>query len=134
MMNSEYSKVAIEESGINEESLIDAERPDDDAAVVTSAVPMMKVTAPAMLPEGYELEVDIGSGCTMKVSVPKGGVAEGQVFEVPFVPPSNNASNNNEDSTIRIPVGHWRDGICGCFSHGICHPHMWTSCCCHLCE
>jgi Cys-rich protein (TIGR01571 family) len=30
----------------------------------------------------------------------------------------------------RIPRGHWRDGICDCFAHGVCHPMLWLACCC----
>jgi hypothetical protein len=40
--------------------------------------------------------------------------------------------NCDDTIEISIPVGHWRDDACGCFNHGICHPHWWTSFCCPL--
>jgi Cys-rich protein (TIGR01571 family) len=30
----------------------------------------------------------------------------------------------------RIPTGKWRDGLCDCFAHGICHPMLWLACLC----
>jgi Cys-rich protein (TIGR01571 family) len=36
----------------------------------------------------------------------------------------NRRHNNN------IPTGKWRDGLCDCFVHGICHPVLWLACCC----
>jgi hypothetical protein len=29
-------------------------------------------------------------------------------------------------------VGQWRDGLCDCFKHGVCHNHLWLSYCCCL--
>jgi hypothetical protein len=91
--------------------------------------PLLSVIAPATLQEGYEFETMIGNA-RYKVTVPLGGVEEGQKFEVPL-PPQVVASSSN---LIAIPVGHWRDSLLGCFSHGPCHPHLWTGCCCGLCE
>ena len=92
-------------------------------------VPLLSVIAPATLPEGYEFETIIGNS-RYKVAVPPGGVEEGQKFEVPLPP----AVVSSVSASISIPVGHWRDSLLGCFSHGPCHPHLWTGFCCGLGE
>lgn len=93
---------------------------------------MMQVTAPATLPEGYELPVQLGSQ-QFKVKVPLGGIEEGQVFTVPVptetLKAAGDASNRAASS---IPVGAWRDGECDCCNYGACHPHIWTSLLCPL--
>jgi len=80
------------------------------------------------------------------ITIPKGGVREGQYF----VPASaqllrNHDGGNNErggfdhgrmvgDNPHNIPVGHWRDGFWHLCSHGISHVTVWQSLCCPLCK
>lgn len=92
---------------------------------VLQAPSLLSVVAPATLPEGYQLEATIGSS-KYKVTVPMGGVEEGQTFQVPL--PQQMAN------TMSIPVGHWRDALFGCWNYGPCHPHWWTGLCCTLCK
>ena len=33
---------------------------------------------------------------------------------------------------LRVPVGHWKDGICDCFTYGPCHNHFLMACFCPL--
>jgi len=89
---------------------------------------VVHVVAPASLPEGYVFDASIGDGRTIKVTVPPGGIEEGQTFEVPM-PREVQSMVTGE---ISIPVGHWRDGLFNCFGYGVCHPHCWTGCFCHL--
>jgi hypothetical protein len=98
-----------------------------------SAVAMVEVVAPASLPEGYQFQAQVAGGRTVTVTVPPGGIEQGQKFSVPLGPsgPSPLASATSQ-GTIHIPVGHWRDGLFDCFNYGACHPHCWTSACCHL--
>lgn len=91
------------------------------------AVPIIEVVAPATLPEEYEFETSV-AGRTFKVKVPPGGVEEGQKFQASF--PGDVQSMMA--GTVNVPVGHWRDGLLNVFGHGVCHPHFWTGCCCHL--
>lgn len=91
----------------------------------TTATPMMEVVAPATLSEGYTFDVDI-EGTTTSVTVPKGGVEEGQSFTIPM--PTMQVGLPR----VNVPVGQWRDGICDCCKYGMCHNHLWTSCCCCL--
>jgi len=91
------------------------------------AVPMIHVVAPATLPEGYEFEAAVGNG-TIRVRVPPGGIEEGQRFEVRFPAEVESAVTG----TVRVPVGHWRDSLLNVFGYGVCHPHLWTGCFCHL--
>lgn len=100
-----------------------------DVLPTASSVPMLQVVAPATLPEGYEFEAAVGESQTIKVKVPLGGVEAGQTFQVPF--PQH---FENMISGIRVPVGHWRDGLCDCCAYGACHPHCWTSYLCPLCK
>lgn len=89
-----------------------------------------QMIAPATLPEGYELPVKLGSS-QFNIQVPTGGVEEGQVFAV-SIPQAT--ITNPSSSSILPPIGAWRDGICDCFSYGVCHSHCVTSCCCPLCK
>jgi hypothetical protein len=90
---------------------------------------MMQITAPATLPEGYELPVQLGA-MTFKVKVPMGGIEQGQKFSVPI--PTECISQTVTASSI--PVGAWKDNECDCFNYGVCHPHIWTSWLCPLCK
>ena len=87
----------------------------------------MQVTAPATLPEGYVFETSLGDRL-VRVTVPTGGVEQGQVFTVPLPTDVESAVHQ----TIQVPVGHFRDGLfCGNLcNYGVCHPHCWTACCC----
>jgi len=89
---------------------------------VSPRTTMVNVIAPATLPEGYTFEAII-SDRTFTVTVPPGGVTEGQTFLAPLPP-------NEEDNGPRVVVqtGRWKDGLLGCFNAGICHPHL----CCAL--
>lgn len=93
----------------------------------SEVVPRLSVVAPATLPEGYEFDTTIGSA-SYRVKVPPGGVEEGQTFDVPL------PSAIIRGTTVSVPVGHWRDSLLGCFSHGPCHPHLWTGLLCGLCK
>ena len=97
-------------------------------ATSSTATPYLEVIAPATLPEGYEFEVEAPDGTSLKVHVPMGGVKEGQAFRVPF----DVASSSSHVPGNGIPTGHWRDGLCDCFKHGLCHQHLWSALCCRL--
>jgi len=34
---------------------------------------------------------------------------------------------------VEAPVGHWKDGLFGCFNHGICSAHLWCALCFRQC-
>jgi len=88
----------------------------------------MEVVAPATLSEGYTFEVEI-EGNTTTITVPKGGVEEGQKFTIAM--PSS-AVLQVGLPRVNVPVGQWRDGLCDCCKYGMCHNHLWTSNCCCL--
>lgn len=136
MFNSGYTPVSLNENNLpTSESLVEA--PPEHATA--SSVPMLEVTAPANLPEGYQLEVAYGSGQKMNVTIPAGGVEQGQTFSVPFPAVTESSAPSVPTSTastvggsaandrLHIPVGHWRDDLLSCFRYGPCHPHCWTS-------
>jgi Cys-rich protein (TIGR01571 family) len=85
------------------------------------ATPMIQIIAPADLPEGYELPIQVGSTGSATITIPPGGVERGQTFAVPMPETTNVAP------AIHIPVGHWRDTPWDFFQYGPCHPHCWTS-------
>ena len=86
-------------------------------------VALLEVVAPADLPEGYELQARDAHGALVTVKVPPGGVEQGQKFTVATQPPQIAAGS-------AIPVGQWRDSLWGLLNYGLCHPHVWTACCC----
>lgn len=81
---------------------------------------MMELVSPATLPENYSFEVDVEGQCLM-VTVPAGGVNEGQKISVPF------PSEYTAVRRVSPPVGFWKDGLCGCFRHGVIHPLLWNA-------
>jgi Cys-rich protein (TIGR01571 family) len=103
---------------------------------------LLSVVAPATLPEGYTMDVQVGGrGQLYTVKVPPGGVEEGQSFEVNIegrATSSNNlALGTVEDLNravavprVSVPVGAWRDGLCDCCRFGCCHPVFWNAFCC----
>jgi Cys-rich protein (TIGR01571 family) len=56
-------------------------------------------------------------------------VKQGQQF-VGDVIREGGSERRGGDGGHRIPTGQWRDGLCDCFKHGICHPVVWLACCC----
>jgi len=124
-----YGKVNTSEDDATNNNFIDEsgliERPAADALPVATAVPMVEVTAPATLPEGYTFQAT-AAGRSFNVRVPTGGIEKGQRFSVPM--PSEDVCA----SRVSVPVGHWKNGICSCFQFGICHAWLWMTCCCPL--
>lgn len=82
----------------------------------------MEVVAPATLMEGYELEIHVPERF-VTVIVPSGGVKKGQKFMAP-------AKIEKNPGRSHIPIGDWKDGLCNCFRHGLCHASCWISYCC----
>lgn len=86
------------------------------------------IIAPSAMPEGYVFEAQIGGPSnkrTINVTVPEGGVVEGQVFLHPL--PADFAVG---EAQINIPTGQWKDGLCDFTNAGLFHPSLWCACCC----
>mmetsp|Transcript_373 Transcript_373/g.417 ORF Transcript_373/g.417 Transcript_373/m.417 type:complete len:310 (+) Transcript_373:142-1071(+) len=112
----QYGQIATDETGTSE-SLINSDVP------ATTGVPMIEVVAPGTLPEGYTFEAEVGSQ-SVTVTVPQGGVEEGQKFTVPLQSKSeNNATDMHAMATprVNVPVGGWKDHWCNFFAFGCCH-------------
>eukprot|EP00591_Stephanopyxis_turris_P002748 CAMPEP_0195522202 /NCGR_PEP_ID=MMETSP0794_2-20130614/20099_1 /TAXON_ID=515487 /ORGANISM="Stephanopyxis turris, Strain CCMP 815" /LENGTH=105 /DNA_ID=CAMNT_0040651895 /DNA_START=167 /DNA_END=481 /DNA_ORIENTATION=- len=82
----------------------------DTAFPASTAVPMIEVVAPATLQEGYTFEAQIGEkGRTFTVTVPPGGVEDGQKFSVPI--PGSRGEEVIENALVQprvsVPVGDW---------------------------
>lgn len=90
---------------------------------VSDAVEIVSVTAPATMNEGFVFDA-MHNGVVFPVTVPAGGVNEGDVIEVPFKPSSNSPS--------RVSSGKWKDGIFDCAKYGIFHPSFLVACCCQV--
>lgn len=86
-------------------------------AVADRAVPLVEVTAPSDLPEGYVFEA-VANGESIQVTVPPGGVKGGQVFRTPCVPLAGGGG------AVRSIMGMWKDGIYDCCRFGCCHPSL----------
>lgn len=91
-----------------------------DKAVLpaATATPMVSVVAPATLPEGYTFDAEV-NGTVFTVTVPQGGVKEGQTFMAPMIVDSTSVQDYH-----KVPHGRWRDGLFNCFGVGICHPSL----------
>jgi hypothetical protein len=91
----------------------------------TSIPVKVYVCAPATLPAGYTFEAAINGDPdrTFTAEVPIGGVTEGQTFLAPL-------PDNFTDDRLRIPTGHWKDGLFGCCNDGVCSPSLWCAICC----
>lgn len=76
----------------------------------------VQVTAPATLDAGFQFDCEV-DGHTVTVTVPDGGVKQGQVFTVDTV--------DRVSDAYQPPKGAWKDDLCDCCAHGCCHP----SCC-----
>lgn len=100
----------------------------EEALPTTSATPMIEVIAPATLSEGYKFEVQLGDR-TLEITVPQGGVEGGQRFMVAL---PENSGGQVIVPKINVPVGHWKDGLCDCFTYGPFHNHCCISCFCPL--
>jgi Cys-rich protein (TIGR01571 family) len=86
---------------------------------------MINVEAPSTLPAGYTFEAYVNDDKMRPFTceVPEGGVLEGQNFLVPL--PEHDGIDR-----INAPTGMWKDGLCDCFSAGLCHASLWCACCC----
>ena len=81
------------------------------------------VIAPANLPGGYRFEAQLDDRKFL-ATVPPGGVVKGQTFLTEY--------RDLDKVVMSVPVGKWRDGICGCFNAGVCHPFFLTTLFCPL--
>jgi len=118
--------------------------------------PMVRVTAPSSLEEGYTFDA-VYNGEVFPVTVPAGGVKAGQVFVVPFQPaieaiavevvepssysestpilqpslsasPTRSATSNIDPA----PLGSWKTGCCDCFLEGCLHPSVLNAIFCPM--
>lgn len=88
-------------------------------------LPMVDVVAPGDLPGGYTFEAEINNKRFI-ATVPNGGVRKGETFSC-FM-------RGLEDFNSEIPIGRWRDTICGCCNVGCCHPLCLNALFCPLCK
>lgn len=85
--------------------------------------PVVVVIAPADLPGGYHFEAEI-QGRRFLATVPEGGVQKGDTFSC--------VMQDLETVGVGVPVGRWRDRLCDCGAHGICHALFLTTLFCPL--
>jgi len=84
----------------------------------------IRVIAPSNLAPGYQFEAE-SEGKHYMVTVPEGGVKEGQEFTAKASPiPVITASKGVGGSS---GPGSWKDGLCSCLRYGCCHPHLCLS-------
>jgi len=95
----------------------------------------VKVVAPSTLAEGYTFDATV-NGEVIKVSVPPGGVKEGEMFDAPIVTAvvdQGALSTPLLDAASKdvAAAGAWRHGLFSCFD--TCANGMfWMTCCCPL--
>jgi len=83
------------------------------------------IIAPATLPEGYSFEATIVEypKLSFPVTVPPGGIQEGEIFLVPI-------PTYFDEPQIMVKTGRWKDPLFACFRNGIFHPSIWCAMCC----
>jgi len=95
----------------------------DSIPVATPKVEMVEVVAPGTLTAGYTFQASY-NGVVFPVTVPPGGVKEGQKIVVPFTNHETTSELTPLAAIDTAPHGHWKDGLCDCFKYGICHPSL----------
>lgn len=93
------------------------------AVPVAKAVQIVEVTAPSNMQEGFTFNA-VHNGIPFAVTVPAGGVQEGDVIQVPFDPTNT--------GTATSVIGRWKDDLFACTRHGVCHPSCLNACFCGL--
>lgn len=98
---------------------------------------MVNVVAPCALSEGYSFSAQV-DGIDFEVVVPKGGVQEGQTFQVPY--PNRNSAPSSSSTSPQViapmsattmaqaPTGRWRNNFCSCFDV-CCDALFWMGWC-----
>lgn len=107
--------------------------------MTTTTGETVKVEAPSTLAEGYTFDATV-NGKVIKVSVPPGGVKEGEMFDAPIVTavadegalatPLLDAASKDV-AAAKAVSGAWRHGLFECFDtcgNGV----FWMACCCPL--
>jgi Cys-rich protein (TIGR01571 family) len=69
----------------------------------------------------FEAEID---GKRFLATVPPGGIGKGETFSCVMQTMAKPGPS--------VPFGSWRDGLCNCFRHGICHPFLLNTIVCPL--
>ncbi|CAB9513444.1 expressed unknown protein [Seminavis robusta] len=118
---------------------------------VAQAVPaadsqLVQVIAPATLDAGYSFMAKV-DGKTVSITVPEGGVKEGQTFTAPVTMRANPSAPPGEATPLtgavtttggtttmtsgdpRAPRGVWKDNIFDCCILGPCHASLWCAMC-----
>jgi Cys-rich protein (TIGR01571 family) len=100
---------------------------DEHVSVTTPVTRSVRVqvAAPMDMAAGFKF-VAAYKGKRFSVTVPPGGAIKNQKieFSVPV----------DEEPAVAInSVGHWKDGLFGCFNHGVCSSHLWCAWCCRAC-
>lgn len=76
------------------------------------------------MPGGYEFTVEGKDSGPFNVTIPDGGVQQGDVFLSPM------PDGFKKEKLINAPKGRWKDGVFDCFKYGIFHDHiMWATFC-----
>jgi Cys-rich protein (TIGR01571 family) len=117
----------------------EAERVEVDSPQLCTLV------APSTLSAGYTFTAQV-DGIDFLVTVPKGGITEGQQFQVPY-PARREGTHTNlnpvtqSGATVSVlqppqtpgdelaPMGHWRDELCDCFGV-FCNGMFWNALLC----
>jgi Cys-rich protein (TIGR01571 family) len=131
--NGQMFDVTVPAAGVVEGQLLSVPLPTSRSEPPPQSEPIMvSVIAPANLLSGDVFKASF-NGELFDVTVPSGGVTQGQIISAPFVNKSRNTASSIS-STIPVaqksitvglaPHGQWRNDICGCCDYGCCNPVM----------
>jgi Cys-rich protein (TIGR01571 family) len=131
-----------------------AQRSSVAASTLSQSTSMVRVEAPADLEEGYEFDVLL-HGHPFTVTVPPGGVREGETLEIPYPremyqqqqrhnknvgetdeehypelsPQATMSTDSEESARLSPPTGRWRTHVCACCDV-LTQATFWMACCC----
>lgn len=92
-------------------------------------VEMVEVVAPGTLSAGYTFQASYND-VVFPVTVPPGGVLEGQRIVVPFTNHETTSELTPFAAIDTAPHGQWKDSLCSCCKYGPFHPSLWNAFCC----
>jgi Cys-rich protein (TIGR01571 family) len=75
--------------------------------------------------QGYTF-IATQDGSSFPVTVPYGGVKEGEIFTVPYGS-TGDLSTEMTPFAVKEDLGRWKDGLFDCFRFGCFHPHVWNA-------
>ncbi|GAX22078.1 hypothetical protein FisN_6Hh326 [Fistulifera solaris] len=90
---------------------------------------MVEIVAPCTMVEGFTF-MATHDGESLPITVPRGGVQQGQVFSVRYPGQREVATEITPFFLHHTDEGSWKDDWWQCCRYGPCHVSLWNAMCC----